>query len=71
MIAHSQEIHAVPQKNGTYNTTDGKPVAAEIAEVNEYSLSQLVNETDNDTVSLKIFCCYIYIYIAIVIVYIL
>ncbi|OXU27027.1 hypothetical protein TSAR_005989 [Trichomalopsis sarcophagae] len=50
VIAHSQEIHAVPQQNSS-NATDGKPVAAEVAEVNEYSLSQLVNNTDNDTTS--------------------
>ncbi|XP_058790326.1 uncharacterized protein LOC131663744 isoform X2 [Phymastichus coffea] len=53
VIAHTQEIHAVPQSNGT-NTTDRKPTAAEVAEVNEYSLSQLVstNDTnyDNETV---------------------
>lgn len=54
MIAHSQQIHAVPQKNGSV-TTDGKPTAAEVAEVNEYSLSQLVNDTDNDTVSARAF----------------
>ncbi|XP_014237964.1 uncharacterized protein DDB_G0271670-like [Trichogramma pretiosum] len=50
VIAHRQEIHAVPH-NGSYNADTGKPTAAEVAEVNEYSLSQLVptNDTDNET----------------------
>lgn len=52
VIAHTQEIHAKPQNNGT-DSTDGKPTSAEVAEINEYSLSQLVNDTDNanETVS--------------------
>lgn len=47
MIAHRQEVHALP-RNDT-NDVDGKPSAAEVAEVNEYSLSQLVPTNDSTT----------------------
>ena len=51
VIAHRHEIHAIPGNN-TNDTETGEPGTAEVAEVHEYSLSQLVpsNETDNNEV---------------------
>ncbi|XP_023248048.1 uncharacterized protein LOC106636470 isoform X2 [Copidosoma floridanum] len=55
VIAHRQEIHAVPQNNSTEGT-NGKPTAAEVAEVNEYSLSQVVsNDTSGNDESVSTF----------------
>lgn len=47
MIAHRQEVHALPRNDST--NVDGKPSAAEVAEVNEYTLSQLVSTNDSVT----------------------